>query len=279
VAKHGEIKIAVLQMNAALGDKKANFEKVEYLLERDIHGQVDFIILPEVFAIGWCPRIFTENAEDIAGETAGFLSSIAQKLNANIIGGSFIEKRQDGQYYNTCPVFNRKGELVAQYDKIHLYGCDNEEKYITAGERPVIAEAGGVKIGLTICYDIRFPEIYRAYMKSGADLLVNIAAWGVSKPVQWEVMTRSRAVENLAYMAAVTQSGPIEADKQNLGHSRVIDYKGGVISEIKNQREGAVCAVINLDELYEFRNKYGIMNDIKERYEVVESLEQVMTKQ
>ena len=126
----------------------------------------------------------------------------------------------------------------------------------------------GMNIGLSICYDIRFPEIYRAYRKAGADLLVNVAAWGLHKPAPWEVMTRSRAAENQIYMVALTQSGYIENDEWNIGHSRIIDYNGNVISEIKDQQEGLMCATIDLKDMYDFRKKCAILDDIRDIYEV-----------
>ena len=198
-----------------------------------------------------------------------FLSSIAKTYNTWVIGGSIITK-QDDKFYNTCLVFNRKGRLIATYSKNHLfsyYGCD-EGKYIEKGNSPVIVDIEGVKVGLTICYDIRFPEIYRAYRKAGADLFINCAAWGLKKPIPWECMTRCRAVENQTYMVALTQSGYIENDEWNIGHSRIIDYKGETISEIKDQKEGAMTAVIDLKPMYEFREKCKCIDDIRENYEV-----------
>lgn len=263
------IKISAIQMNAKIGDKKANFDKVSALIERDI-DTTDVIILPEVWTCGWSPRVFQDSAEDLNdSDTIKFLSRIAKEHNCWIIGGSFITKK-DGHFYNTCPVINRDGKLVTTYSKNHLfsyYGCD-EGKFVDTGNSPVMVNIDGVKVGLTVCYDIRFPEIYRAYRKAGADLFVNCAAWGLSKPIPWECMTRSRAVEEQTYMVALTQSGFIENDEWNIGHSRIIDYKGETISEITNQKEGAMEAILDFDSMYKFRDKCTCLNDIKETYEV-----------
>ncbi len=265
-----KINLYAVQMNSKIGDKKANFEKVSMLAQRDI-SDADIIILPEVWTCGWSPKIFQKSAEDLQNsETIEFLSNLAKKYNSWVIGGSFINQ-QDEHFYNTCPVVNRKGELVAAYSKNHLfsyYGCD-EGKYVEAGKSPVMVNIEGVKAGLTICYDIRFPEIYRAYRKAGADLLINCAAWGLKKPLPWECMTRSRAVENQTYMVALTQSGYIENDEWNIGHSRIIDYKGKTISEIKDQKEGAMSAILDFKPMYEFREKCKCIDDIRESYEVV----------
>ena len=172
--------------------------------------------------------------------------------------------------HNTCPVINRQGELVATYDKMHLfsyYGC-LEGSYVENGTNPVMIDIDNVKIGLTICYDIRFPEIYRAYAKAGADLLINMAAWPKSRAIHWESLTRARAVENQCFMFALTQSGLIEGDEWNLGHSRVIDYSGETVTEIDNG-EGAMYAEIRFEDMYEFRKKCTVLKDIHGKYEVM----------
>ncbi len=268
--KKQKIKIAALQMNSAIGDIEKNCDKIDKIVSTEISDDADILILPEVWTCGWACRHFTECAEDIdKAASISLLKKIAKEHNINILGGSIILKKNN-LLYNSCPVIDRNGKLLATYEKNHLfsyYGCD-EGKYITAGTNPVMVNLEGINIGLTICFDIRFPEIYRAYRKAGADLLVNMAAWGLSKPIPWEMMTRSRAIENQTYMVALTQSGPIEDNEFNIGHSRIIDYNGNIISEIKDQREGIMFAEINLNEMYEFREKCTILNDIKENYEV-----------
>ena len=268
-----ELNISAVQMCSKIGDKKENFKKVSQLIGRDVNSNVDIIILPEVWTSGWSPKHFRETAEYIEkSETIEFLSQIAKNYNSYIIGGSFIEKVNENKYLNTCPVLDRQGNLIAKYSKTHLfsyYGCE-EGKYVDTGDEPVMVDLDGIKIGLTICYDIRFPEIFRAYRKAGADLFINAAAWGLNKPIPWECMTRCRAVENQTYMAALTQSGYIENGEWNIGHSRIIDYKGESIAEIKDQKEGAMNALIKFQEMYDFRNKCTILNDIRESYEVKE---------
>ncbi len=266
-----KLNIAAIQMNSKIGDKKSNFDKVIQLTQRDINKSVDIIVLPEVWTVGWSPKNFRASAENIKNsETIKLLSDIAKKFNSWVIGGSFITKEEEN-FYNTCPIINREGELVATYSKNHLfsyYGSD-EGRYVKAGKSPVIVDIDGIKTGITICYDIRFPEIYRAYRKAGADLFVNCAAWGLKKPIPWECMTRCRAVENQTFMVALTQSGYIEDDEWNIGHSRIIDYKGETINEIKDQKEGAVIAQLDFGPMYDFREKCTCLNDIKENYEVI----------
>lgn len=270
--KKNKVKLLAIQMESVIADKDANILKVNNLLRTSLGKKsADFVFLPEVWTVGWSCSSFLDCAEDIDNsDSVKMLKSVAKKFNTNIIGGSIIQKKPDGTYANTCPVINRKGELVCTYEKNHLfsyYGCD-EGKYITAGKNPVMVMLDGVKIGLSICYDIRFPEIYREYRKSGADILVNMAAWGASKKIPWDSMTTSRAVENQSYFVALTQTGMLKSGERNLGHSMILDYKGDILDEI-NQIEGGIYAEVSLKDMYDFRDKCTVLNDIKDSYEVV----------
>ncbi len=263
------IKIAMLQMSSVIGDVEANINKIKSVVEKSLPTGADVLVLPEVWTVGWMCSEFQKTAQNLYdGSVCDFLSSLAKKYNVNIIGGSCITKEND-KYYNTCPVFDRDGKLIASYSKMHLYsyyGCD-EDKYISEGECPVMVNLDGVNFGLTICYDIRFPEIYRAYAKAGADVLVNCAAWGAKKPIPWEMMTKSRAIENQCYMVALTQCGHIINEEYNLGHSRIVNYVGEEIASIEDT-EGIVCAELDIEAMYDVRSKSPTIKDIKDNYEV-----------
>ena len=266
-----EKKISALQMSSVIGNPEKNRGKAEEIISRELDKGTDFLILPEVWTVGWSCEDFPAAAEDSRNsQTVKFLSDIAKRYSVNILGGSYIERKSDGRLYNTCPVISRSGELIAEYSKMHLYtycGC-TEGNYITEGEHPVMVNIEGINIGLTICYDIRFPEIFRAYRSENVDLLVNMAAWGLKKPIPWETLTRARAIENQAFMIAVTQSGKIKDNDWNIGHSRIFDYVGETITEIKNQQEGLMTCKIKFDKMYEYRNSCTILKDIHEKYEV-----------
>ncbi len=264
-----KITVSILQMSSTIGDIEQNCNKVKSLILECLDKKTDVLVLPEVWTVGWDCTQFKAAAQEIQNSTViSFLSDLAKQYNINIIGGSFITKSED-KYFNTCPVLDRNGKLVATYSKNHLYsyyGCD-EDKYISPGNSPVMVELDGIKFGLTICYDIRFPEIYREYRKAGADILVNCAAWGANKPIPWEMMTKARAIENQCYMIAVDQCGLINGKDYNLGDSRIIDYKGEEAAYINNS-ENIVSTTLLLDEMYDFRNKCKVLNDIRDNYEV-----------
>ena len=268
--KKTKIDILAIQMGSLIGDVDANIKNVKNLLISHLEKQVaDIVILPEVWTVGWDCESFQSSAESISESKAlKMLQEIAKIYSVNIIGGSFIEQKANNNLANVCPVIDRNGHLICRYEKNHLYsyyGC-SEGKYITAGEGPILVNVEGVLIGLTICYDIRFPEIYRAYRKAGADLLVNVAAWGADKKIPWDTMTRSRAIENQTYFVALTQTGELK-NGANLGHSMIFDYKGDILSEI-NKIEGGIYATIDIEEMYQFRDKCKILDDVKKSYEV-----------
>ncbi|MBQ7125497.1 hypothetical protein IJO12_00250 [bacterium] len=267
-----EVAVLAIQIGSIVDDFNHNLIKAERLITYNLDKhKADILILPEVWTCGWECSVFKSNAESLDNSRAiKFLGNIAKKYCVNVIGGSVILDKGAGICVNASPVFSREGKLVAIYEKNHLfsyYGSD-ENKFITPGKNPVMVELDGVKIGLTICYDIRFPEIYRAYRMAGADIMVNMAAWGASKKIPWDVMTASRAVENQCYFVALTQSGNLKDGTQNLGHSMIIDYKGEILSEITSG-DGGIFAVIKLDEMYEFREKCTILDDVKKNYEVI----------
>lgn len=269
--KNKNLNVMALQMSSKLGDKKRNIEKVKKLIGENITKETDLIILPEVWTVGWACKYFKDSAEDLEnGNVTQFLSQTAKKYNVNIIGGSYITQ-QDGKLYNTCPVINRQGKLIAYYNKCHLFSYygDNEGEIVNTGENPVLVNLEDVRIGLSICYDIRFPEIYRAYALKGVDLMVNVAAWGIKKEIPWISMTHSRAVENQCYFVALTQSGKILNDDYNLGKSAIIDYKGDNLSQIVSG-EGAISANLDFEEEYEFRKKCTVLKDIHTEYKVKE---------
>ena len=261
-------KILIVQMSSILGEKEKNFEKIQKLLSNYKNEKADWIILPELFATGWYCEIYEKVAERKENsETLKFLRGIAKEFKSNVIGGSFVRIDDDGKIKNTCPVFARNGNLIAKYDKMHLYSYlgDTENLHSTRGTKPVIAITDIGKIGLSICYDIRFPEIYRCYAYGGADLLVNVAAWPKSRKVHWETLTRARAIENQSFMVAVSQTGEIQNGIYNLGHSAVYDPLGKTIASAQEE-ETVISAEINFTEMKELRENVKTLSDRHEKY-------------
>lgn len=267
-----KIKILVVQNCSVIRDKEANFKKVEALLKPFENSNIDLIVLPEVWAVGWYCKAFTDAAEEENNSiTLNFLSNLAKKFNSNVVGGSYIKKYQDAKLTNNCPVFDREGNLIAQYEKMHLFshfGAD-EGQYATKGSKQVIAKTDVAKLGLSICYDIRFPELFRVYAYNGVDILINVAAWPKTRKNHWVTLQKARAIENQAFVIAASQTGLIKGDEYNLGHSMVISPYGEVIAEL-NEEEAVLEAEIDLSEMKTLREKFPILADRADNYSILE---------
>lgn len=249
-------------MQSVLGDTRANYLKVSDMIDgfyktlpSDTKNMPDIIVLPEVWTTGWYPELFKDSV-DLFDETEEFLSKIAQKYYVNIIGGSYIRGDKD-LIKNTCPVINRKGQLVARYDKIHLYSPDGEAKYVKEGSKPVIVNLEGLKIGLSICYDIRFPELFRSYINTpfAPELLINMSAWPLSRKEQYTIMASSRAVENQCYFLALSQTGNIKGNVNNSGNSVFVDPMGN-IKEKLGEKEDYIYTSVETAVVSKVRETY-----------------------
>lgn len=258
--------ILAIQMNSAIGDIRENFAKVESLIEKFYSNLVDsfpdIIVLPEVWSTGWYPEIFKDSVDSF-DETEEFLSRIARKHHVNIIGGSYI-RGDNGLIKNSCPVIDRQGKLICRYDKIHLYSPDGEAISVKEGKTPIIVEIEDLKIGLSICYDIRFPELFRSYINSPypPELMINMSAWPLSRKEQYQAMATSRAIENQCYFLALSQTGNIKGDINNSGNSLLVDSMGNVVEKL-GEEVGYIYAKINTEVVDNTRKTFPNLKNRK----------------
>jgi len=257
-----KVRILGIQINSVSGDREANFDKVSKYIEENSFFKPDLVILPEVFNTGLNYELFNELAEIISGKTTEFLSRLAKKYSTNIVGGSFIEKCDDGKLRNTSVVFDRTGKIIDKYRKIHMFSYygSNESKYISSGDRAVAVETDFGKIGLSVCYDLRFPELYRTLSYAGAEIIVCPAAWPYPRLDHWVTLCKARAVENLCYFVSVNQTGKVTLSRTNLGQSMIINPWGEVLA-CAGSDEGAVMAEIDLDRIKQIREEFPVLND------------------
>ncbi|HYN92905.1 MAG TPA: carbon-nitrogen hydrolase family protein [Pilimelia sp.] len=253
------MRVAVCQVNTR-DDRSDNLRVARDLLERAAAGGADFAVLPEYVdylgRAGGVPK-----PEPVDGEFAEFFAAAARDLGMWVLAGSFREAGpDDGRTYNTSLVFDRDGALAATYRKIHLYDVEipgrvsyRESATVAPGAEPVVAMVNGVPIGLSICYDLRFPELYRRLAVDGARVLVVPAAFMLhTGRDHWEVLLRARAIENQCYVVAAAQVGDHEPGRSCFGRSMVIDPWGTVLAQAPDA-VGVTVADLDLDRLERVR--------------------------
>ncbi len=220
-----------------------NLTTVARLLQEAVGQGASLVVLPEMFPF-MHPAL--ERKEHFANEIAHqtvlpFLSDQARRHQLTIVGGSLLLAGEDQRLRNCCTVYSPDGELIATYDKIHLFDSNlpdrkyRESEQVTAGTSPQIVPVGEWCIGLSICYDLRFPELFRYYATQGVDLLTVPSAFAVpTGTIHWDVLLRARAIENQAYVLAPAQIGTHPGGRNTYGHSMIIDPWGIVVAQAKN---------------------------------------------
>ncbi|MEU4162663.1 carbon-nitrogen hydrolase family protein [Actinoplanes sp. NPDC026670] len=255
------MRVAVCQLNSR-EDRAHNLTVARALLERAAAGGAEFAVLPEyVDFLGRSAD--APKPEPIDGEFAGFFATAARELGLWVHAGSFHETGPDAdRTYNTTLVFSPEGERAAIYRKIHLYDVEiagrvsyQESRTVAPGESTVVAEIGGVPTGLSICYDLRFPELYRRLAIAGARILVVPAAFMLhTGRDHWEVLLRARAIENQCYVLAAGQIGDHEPGRTCFGRSMIVDPWGTVIAQAPDTA-GVTFADLDLDRLETIRTE------------------------
>ncbi|MER6997690.1 nitrilase-related carbon-nitrogen hydrolase [Streptomyces sp. NPDC000410] len=191
----------------------------------------DLVMLPELWPTGaWDYDAWTEGAEGLDGPTAAAMSAAARAAGVWVHAGSVIERDGDGTLYNTALVFDREGELRGHYRKIHRYGFDTGEAvFLGAGQEIVTVPTDFGTLGLAICYDLRFPEIFRALIDAGADIVAVPAAWPAERLEHLRLFARTRAVEEQVFLLACVATGEHGGMRQ-AGHSMIVDPWGDVLA-------------------------------------------------
>lgn len=250
------MKIGLLQYSPSWEDKQSNTEKINLLLDNS--EPIDLLILPELTLTG-----FTMNSkkfsEELNGDSFLYYSALCKKYEFNLIGG--IIEKEGNDFFNSLLLLDWNGILIARYRKIHPFSFSEEDRYYQKGNEPVMAEAGDFKIGLSICYDLRFPELYRFYGKQRVDLLVNIANWPDTRIEHWRILLKARAIENQCYVAGVNRVGD-DPKLHYTGFSSLFDPMGNEIISCENE-EKLLFAEIQKDTIINTRNKFPFLNDIR----------------
>lgn len=234
-------KIALVQL-AVSATKADNLKRATQLVSRAAKEGAKLISLPECFNSPYGTSYFPEYAEKIPGASFDSLSSMAKENQVYLIGGSFPEE-ENGKLFNTCCVFNPKGEMIAKHRKIHLFDIDvpgkirfQESETLSPGNSFTTFDTPYCKVGVGICYDIRFPELAQVYAKMNCKLLVYPGAFNMTTgPAHWELLQRGRALDNQLYVATVSPARDTVAKYVAWGHSTVVNPWGEVIATTEHE--------------------------------------------
>lgn len=268
----GTPKAAAIQMNSR-ATVDANLASARSLLEQAHARGVKLAALPENFPImGRREADKLEVAEALGeGPIQAFLSRCARELEMWIIGGTIPirSETRPGKVAAASLVFDDTGRFVTRYDKIHLFDVDlpdREERYresatIAAGSKPVVVATPLGRVGLSVCYDVRFPELFRHLQAQGAEILCLPAAFtAATGRAHWETLIRARAIENLCYVIAPAQSGMHENGRETWGHSMIVDPWGHILDRVSQVGPGLAVAEIDLTLQKQVRDRFPSLN-------------------
>ena len=268
-------RIAVLQMNSGC-DEKANLTQAEALIDTAVRQGAKLIFLPENFALLGIDNPYPaglREANNASPDTLRhWLSAVTRRYSVWLVAGSIpMANRPDGNMLSrrvraVCWVYNDQGEEVARYDKIHLFDVDVTDSYgsyresdtVEPGADVVVVDTPCGRLGLSICYDLRFAELYEQLRRKGAELIsVPSAFTAVTGKAHWEVLLRARAIETQCYIIAPNQCGAHSEKRASWGHSMIVDGWGDVVACLEDE-PGIVWADVDLEGLAELRQRMPI---------------------
>lgn len=248
------MKIAIYQMEIIPGEPEKNIEKVANWLST--LDDVDIAVLPEMWNTSYTLEELVNITSEAGQREIEKLSELAKQYQINIVGGS-IAVRVEDKIYNRAIVINKNGEHIHQYDKLHLVPMLDEPNYLTQGNNISIFEIDNVKMGVIICYDLRFPEISRKLALEGIEVLFVVAEWPIERISQFEKLLYARAIENQVYVIASNSIGKCD-DTVFGGKSMVINPLGEATTKII-LGEGTIQSTINIEEVRSIRSDIPLL--------------------
>lgn len=260
-------KVAVAQMDSG-EDTEENQLKMERYMKKAAGNGADLIIFPE--HAEYLGMDYENHASPVPGEITDFYASCAERYGLYVHCGTLTEKREGGKPYNTSILFSPEGKMVSCYRKLHMFDVEitdgpgyMESEEVSPGNDIVVCDTEFGRIGLAVCYDLRFPELFRIMAKQGAGLMVLSANFTENTgKAHWEALLRARAIENTCYVAAAGQCGKRGAFASH-GHSMVIDPWGRVIARAGTEEE-ILYAVVDTERIKEVRNQIPSLANVRE---------------
>ena len=253
------MRVSAIQMDMKFADPAYNFKHAEELIREAAASKPDVIVLPETWNTGFFPK---ENLKELSDKDGAAVkdmcSALARELNVNIVAGSVSNVKND-KVYNTAYVFDRQGACLAAYDKTHLFTPMGEHEHYAAGDHLTTFSLDGHKCGLLICYDLRFPELFRTLALQGVELLLLPAQWPAARRYHWETLTAARAIENQFFLAACNSCGTA-GETVFGGASRILGPRGELLAAA-GAGEEIVTATLDFSVLAEVRNSINVFHD------------------
>jgi predicted amidohydrolase len=251
--------VTALQLDIAWEDPAANRSKVERLLAGREACPGTLIALPEMFATGFSLR--SELAEEVGGRIERFLADVAKRHAAHVVGGVLV-RGADGRVRNQAVACGPAGQTIARYAKMHAFSFAGEHEVVTPGDEVCVFDCGGVRVAPFVCYDLRFPEVFRDAVRRGAEAFVVIANWPGVRHDHWTALLRARAIENQACVVGVNRCG---ADPKHAyaGGSVVFGPRGETLAEA-GDAEALVEAEFDADDLRDYRTSFPALRDMRE---------------
>jgi len=252
------MRLSLAQMPLCLGQPETNFSLVSQWTATAAQQGSDLVVLPELWSTAYDLEHWQQHANRLGEGMFARLSQLAQ-THQIAIAGSLLEERH-GQAYNTFTLYDAQGKLRAVYRKVHLVPMLDEPRWLVPGDQLQIADADWGKTGLGICYDLRFPEMWRQYAVHGAQLFILPAEWPSRRSYHWQTLLRARAIENQVFVAACNRVGESKGEVF-AGHSAVIDPWGEVLIEGNGETAELLTVDLDLAQVNQIRDLIPVFQD------------------
>jgi len=254
------MKIAIAQMQCSLGEVSANCSKIPLFARQAKEQGCGLIVFPEMIDTGYEMGTVVREASSWDGMPFEMAKRAAADSAISLVCG--LSEREGERIYNSVAAFDPAGKLIGKYRKVHLLSFDpvNEDRYLAAGDSLATVDIGGMKWGLLICYDLRFPEMARHLMRKGCEGLIACAAWPAAREAHWKALTVARAIENQCYVIAANRVGS-DGPLTFCGSSLVLDPFGSVVDSGLAQREELIIGEITPEAVLSLRSRLPILKD------------------
>jgi omega-amidase len=253
-----QLRIAAGQLEITLGQPQSNISRARELVAEAKQQGAEMVLLPELWTTGYDLEHAAELSIDLTGDNE--ISKLAREFGVYLCG-SVLEKK-NGKFFNAFAIHSPVGELLAVYRKLHLFAPLHEPTFLSAGDETVTIELPWGRIGLAVCYDLRFPELFRLYASEGARLMLVCAEWPHPRLEHWRTLLRARAIENQAYVVACNAVGRAN-ETVFFGHSMIVNPWGEVLAEA-DEAETILLSDLDLTQVDQIRLQFPVLSDRRE---------------